>query len=353
MSKISRFLWLFMAILYVALGVYFVIDYRETIKNKVAYKSQAYISLQANYSILSDQYSHLTNSYESRIETLEKTIETLKSNAEIEKNEAINALISDYEQQITDIKSDYEYKIRDLNNSTVDMARKLIEGGITQLSIPEGVTEIRDYAFKGMSSLTSVELPSTLVKIGKEAFFQTKITSIDIPQSVLYILDECFVGTNLTSIYVPKNVLVFGDMCLNNCKSLQSITFEPSNVPLYGRLNNGALASYLRGFAGNFKNYYVCERPVVNKNYGMGSYGFWNVHSDLGQTSIDCRRYYYDFVEGNNAFSDCVLPTTNSGRTLMWFVTMDDCLNNVNAYFATDTLPSLGRYYARYIESAS
>ena len=345
MSKVSKFLWLFMAILYIGLGLYFIVYYRETIKNKVAYKSQAYITLQANYSNLSGKYSDLNSSYEARIETLENTIETLRVNAELEKNEAIQALVADYEQQIEDIRADYEYQIRDLNNSAVDLARQLIQGGLTELEIPEGVTEIRDYAFKNMSSLVQVKLPNTILKIGQEAFYGTGITTFDIPSSVKYILDYCFAYSNLTSIYVPSTVLVFGEQCLYSCKKLTSLEFEASDSLLYGRLVDGQLASYRSGFGQSF--YVVCERPVVNNNYGM-SLGFWNVNSLLYNTAKNSF-YYYDFVEGNNSFGDCPLAKTLSSYEIQWYAIMDDCINNTNAYSATDTLPTVGRYYARYV----
>lgn len=50
---------------------------------------------------------------------------------------------------------------------------KLYVGGemITELVIPEGVTEIKSFAFQYCSQLTSVTLPSTLTTIGDQAFF--------------------------------------------------------------------------------------------------------------------------------------------------------------------------------------
>lgn len=39
------------------------------------------------------------------------------------------------------------------------------------VEIPEGVTEIGDYAFDGCSSLTSVRIPRSVTSIGGGAFF--------------------------------------------------------------------------------------------------------------------------------------------------------------------------------------
>ncbi len=74
---------------------------------------------------------------------------------------------------------------------------------MTSLVIPEGVTEIPDYAFIG-SSLESVTLPSTLTKIGKGAFS----------------------GSKLKSITIPAAVTEFGGSAFKNCTSLTTITFE-------------------------------------------------------------------------------------------------------------------------------
>jgi hypothetical protein len=51
--------------------------------------------------------------------------------------------------------------------------------------IPEGVTEIGDYVFRGCSALTSITLPSTIEKIGESAFSGcSALTTIVIPESV-------------------------------------------------------------------------------------------------------------------------------------------------------------------------
>lgn len=55
---------------------------------------------------------------------------------------------------------------------------------ITDLKIPEGVSEIKDHAFYGGTSIQSVSLPKSLRRIGNSAFNCTSIRSISIPESV-------------------------------------------------------------------------------------------------------------------------------------------------------------------------
>ena len=49
--------------------------------------------------------------------------------------------------------------------------RLYLNGEIQELEIPNSITEIKDFAFQGMSSMTSVIIPNSVKSIGKEAFF--------------------------------------------------------------------------------------------------------------------------------------------------------------------------------------
>ena len=65
--------------------------------------------------------------------------------------------------------------------------------------VPEGVTSIGIGCFSGRSSLTSVQLPSSLITIEEYAFEKTKIKSIIIPEGVTSIKDRCFSECELLS----------------------------------------------------------------------------------------------------------------------------------------------------------
>ena len=73
---------------------------------------------------------------------------------------------------------------------------------ITDLTIPEGVTKISDFAFLGCTSLTSVIIPSGVTSIGEYAFENCfNITSITIPEGVTTISEWAFSGiNNLTEV---------------------------------------------------------------------------------------------------------------------------------------------------------
>jgi hypothetical protein len=100
--------------------------------------------------------------------------------------------------------------------------------GVINIIIPEGFTEISDYAFWGCSSLTSVVIPDSVTSIGSYAFYGcNSLTSVVIPDSVTSIGEWTFGHcTSLTSIIIPDSILMISDYAFMYCNNLPSITFE-------------------------------------------------------------------------------------------------------------------------------
>ncbi len=99
---------------------------------------------------------------------------------------------------------------------------------LTSITIPDGVTRIGYNAFSSCSSLTSITIPDGLTTIGVQAFFNcSSLTSINIPKGVTTIGDETFCYcTKLTSINLPDGLTTIGVRAFYNCSSLTSI-----NIP--------------------------------------------------------------------------------------------------------------------------
>ena len=81
----------------------------------------------------------------------------------------------------------------------------------THYSVPEGVTEIGNGAFRD-SDLKTISLPSSLNVIGSDAFYRCQ---------------------NLTSIVIPASVTTINHVAFGICTSLKSITFLGSVKSLY------------------------------------------------------------------------------------------------------------------------
>ena len=63
------------------------------------------------------------------------------------------------------------------------------------VDIPTGTTKIGNYAFYGLTGITSVTIPDSVQSIGDDAFYGCKgITSVTIPDSVQSIGDDAFYG---------------------------------------------------------------------------------------------------------------------------------------------------------------
>ena len=98
---------------------------------------------------------------------------------------------------------------------------------INKVVIENDVTSIGDYAFFECSFLGSVTFAkgSQLKSIGEYAFGTTSMTSIEVPASVMSIGDYAFNYTDLTSIEIPAGVTSIGAWAFSHCIKLGSVTF--------------------------------------------------------------------------------------------------------------------------------
>lgn len=97
---------------------------------------------------------------------------------------------------------------------------------IESVEIPEGITEIQDYAFASCFNLKSVKLPSTLKKIGPDAFFHcTALEAIDIPASVKTIDSFAFSASGLKSVTLPesKSLTSISEKAFYQCQNLTEV----------------------------------------------------------------------------------------------------------------------------------
>ena len=101
---------------------------------------------------------------------------------------------------------------------------------LTSVTIGDSVTTIGDYAFCECTNLTSVTIGNSVTTIGDMAFYCcSNLTSVTIPDSVTTIGYEAFAGCdNLTSVTIGNSVTTIGYGAFQNCSNLTSVTIGDS-----------------------------------------------------------------------------------------------------------------------------
>ncbi len=101
---------------------------------------------------------------------------------------------------------------------------------VVQVTIPNTITYIGNYAFAHTAALTTVtfEPGSTITQISEGIFWEaTALTNFIIPSTVLVIEAGAFYATyDLTSISIPKEVTLIAGLAFKNATSLNAVTFE-------------------------------------------------------------------------------------------------------------------------------
>ena len=100
---------------------------------------------------------------------------------------------------------------------------------LTDLTIPEDITQLIDYTFYGCESLTSVTVPETVSNVGYYSFSRcTNLSNVTLADGLQRIDDRAFLGcTVLEEITVPESVTEIGAYAFSAC-GLTSFTVPES-----------------------------------------------------------------------------------------------------------------------------
>ena len=126
--------------------------------------------------------------------------------------------------------------------NTFDMS-----GGVTLLTnvtLPNSLTEIGEKAFLYAGKLASIELGANLTYIGKEAFVGTGLTSISFPENLDKIDDGAFYGLNITNLVFNEKLRFIGNSAFAlTSEQTETVLMIPASV------------KYIGPFAFNFRQY--------------------------------------------------------------------------------------------------
>lgn len=115
---------------------------------------------------------------------------------------------------------------------------------LVSIELNEGLESIGDYAFRGCSDISKMELPSTVRNIGQGCFTDCGIVSARIPEGVNVLNTGTFSGCKgLTEVYLPSTLYEIGTSCFSGCSLLREIEIPESVMTI------GESAFYNAGFA--------------------------------------------------------------------------------------------------------
>ena len=126
-----------------------------------------------------------------------------------------------------------KYDSREDCNAIIETAKNTLISGCKTTVIPNSVTSIGDWAFRGCTGLTSVIIPNSVTSIGEAAFRDCSgLTSVTIPNSVTSIGKSAFSGcSGLTSVTIGNSVTSIGYHAFGGCYGLTSIYCKATTPP--------------------------------------------------------------------------------------------------------------------------
>ena len=192
---------------------------------------------------------------------------------------------------------------------------------LSNIAIPDSVTDIGDYAFEYCCSLSNMVIPNSVTSIGDYAFYGCRsLSNIVIPDSVIKIGDYTFsVCSSLFKIVIPNSVTKIGDYAFSDCSSLSKIAI-PNSVTDIGdyafahcSLSNIAIPDSVTAIGyGAFSGCRSLSKIVIPDSVTkIGDYAF-SVCSSLSKIAIpdsvtDIGDYAFEYC---SSLSNIVIPNS-------------------------------------------
>lgn len=97
------------------------------------------------------------------------------------------------------------------------------------VTLPDGLLEIGKMAFYNTELLEKIEIPDSVIEIGFSAFEESGITSVKLPSSLVKIKECTFAScTKLSTVTIPDSVKVIEESAFWDCEELKTIIVPKS-----------------------------------------------------------------------------------------------------------------------------
>ena len=195
-------------------------------------------------------------------------------------------------------KNNGTYDSRDNCNAIIETSTNKLVVGCKNSIIPNSVTSIGSYAFRGCSGLTSVTIGNSVTSIGDGTFYGCSgLSSVTIGNSVTSIGEIAFSRcSGLTSVVVDKNNGTYDSR--DNCNAI----IETSTNKLVVGCKNSIIPNSVTSIGGYA--FYNCSEltsvTIPNSVTAIGEYAFSNCS---GLTSVSIPNSVTSI--GDCAFSSC------------------------------------------------
>ncbi len=133
--------------------------------------------------------------------------------------------------------------------------------------IPENVTEIGIGAFQNCSSLKEISIPSGVTVLHQATFAHcNKLSEVELPEKLITIGNTAFQSCNsLTEITIPKSVEVIQTHAFDGCSSMRHIRYLGTKAEWEALVSNVSNLNWNKGMCENYTVY--CTDGEISYNY--------------------------------------------------------------------------------------
>lgn len=126
-----------------------------------------------------------------------------------------------------------------LIDSVTNELIQLVDSSVKNVSIPEYITKVKDYAF-AHSSIETIAIPSTVKELGCGIFWGCEfLSSVQLDCLIERLPNSFFAFSSLTSFDVPKCIKVIGGCAFYSCRNLQTINLNKGLKTIENRAFEG------------------------------------------------------------------------------------------------------------------